>query len=484
MYFHYFYKISAPSKPMLSPVCQGENIVIGEKDDIGIITLWTKKEAILKHLNPNQYGFVGQLYSKDEGISYLLRNCLANKSIRHLILVGVDLYNSGEALSALMKNGTENHKIVGVNNAIIHKEIPEEAINSFRTNITLHDNRDLRNFAKIQTILNTISPSEPYGNNQTFPEHKIEGIESYPTDPVGFKIVDKTIGQAWLQILDTIMKFGVKKKTEYNNEMKELINVMAVITDEHPTEIRWEPFFNFSREDLEKYIPQILTDLKIRDVEYTYGTRLREHFGKDQIQEVINYLKETPYTRRAVAVTWDVKQDLRNTKAPCLDLLQFIVQENKLYLIVYFRSNDMFDAWPRNAFALRRLQGNVAKEIGVELGSLTTLSCSAHIYNSCWELSNNLIQKHKHRPQLEFDPRGNIVITIKDNQIYATQFSPEGGKIGETIGKTAKDILNSLQAKKSISTISHALYLGRELQKAEIALQKNIQYQQDRPLLL
>lgn len=467
----------------LCAVCHGSNLVFGERPDVGIVTLWTKKEHVLKSVDKSKYAIVGQLYSRDEGISCLVRNCLANKSIRHIVLCGVDLYNSGEALLALMKNGVdEQHRVIGVANAVVQKEIPPEAIERFRANVRVYDCRETREYERINGVIDELERMPAYGEAEAFPEPAVEQVESWPTDPVGFKVVAQTVGQAWLDILDTVMRFGMRKKTEYGNEMKEVINLMTVVTDEEPVQIRWEDFFNFTREELEAYIPKILSDVQLMDVEYTYGQRLRAHFGRDQIKEITEYLKKVPFTRRAVAVTWDVERDLGNAKAPCLDLIQCLVQEGKLYMTVYFRSNDMFDAWPRNAFALRRMQGEIAQGVGVGLGSLCILSSSAHIYDGSWTVAKNIVSEYKKLPLLELDPRGNFVISIEEGTMVVRHYSPSGGKIDEVRGKTVKEITNALLRKRTISLVSHALYLGRELQKAQTALELGLKYGQDQPL--
>jgi thymidylate synthase len=462
-----------------------ENLLFGEREDVGILALWTKKEHIAKKVDKSKYGVLGQLYSKDEGISTIIRNCLANKNIRHIILCGIDLYNSGEALLALVKHGVDDqHTIIGVSHAVVQQELPLQAINTFRSNVQVHDCRNIKDYAELNAFIDTLEKLPSYGIPEQFPEPQLKQVDSWPTDPVGFKIVGKTVGETWLDVLDTIMKFGVKKQTEYGNAMKEVINIVTVVTDKNTQNIAWKEYFNFTPQELEQYIPKILSNVHIKDVEYTYGQRLREHFGKDQIQGMVEYLKKAPYTRRAVAVTWDVQKDLGNTKAPCLDLIQCIVQEEKLYMTVYFRSNDMFDAWPRNALALRRLQETIAGEIGKPVGSLCIVSSSAHIYEGAWKQAQTLVDKHKKPPQLELDPRGNNVITIDQEQkeIVVKHYSPQGGILNELRGRTARDLINKIITGKSVSLISHGLYLGRELHKAQTALEQGIEYQQDREL--
>ncbi len=467
----------------LCAVCHASNLAFGNRADVGIVTLWTKKEHVLKSVDSARYGVVGQLYSRDEGLSCLIRNCLANKSIRHIILCGIDLYNSGEALLALIKNGVDaQHRVIGLANAVVQKEIPIEAVNRFREHVKVYDYRSLREYEKLNEVIDSLAALPAYGEAEHFPEPKALDVESWPTDPVGFKIVGKTVGEAWLDILDTVMRFGVRKKTEYGNEMKEVINLLTVVTEEDPLKIDWKEYFNFTREELAAYVPRMLSDTQLQDVEYTYGQRLRAHFGKDQIQSMIDYLKKVPFTRRAVAVTWDVVKDLGSTKAPCLDLIQCLIQEGKLYMTVYFRSNDMFDAWPRNAFALRMMQGEIARGLMVGLGSLCVLSSSAHIYEGSWTLAKNLVAEHKKLPALELDPRGNFVISLEQGMIVLRHYSPSGGKIDEIRGKMVKEITNQLLLRRDISLVSHALYIGRELQKAQIALELGLEYKQDQPL--
>ena len=74
---------------------------------------------------------------------------------------------------------------------------------------------------------------------------------------------------------------------------------------------------------------------------------------------------------------------------------------------------------------------------------------------------------------IAIDPNTNLPITCREENIrqYNKIFS----------GNTAKEVGILLSEKEEglISKIDHALYLGRELQKAEECLIKNIEYIQD-----
>ncbi|HLC89065.1 MAG TPA: thymidylate synthase, partial [Candidatus Nanoarchaeia archaeon] len=242
-------------------------------------------------------------------------------------------------------------------------------------------------------------------------------------------------------------------------------------------------YFQFTKEHLQEYLPRVLTNQKVEGVKYTYGNRLRNWRGIDQIESLIKRLKESLHTRRAVAVTWDVEKDHCDSEAPCLDLIQCLVQNNVLYLTAFFRSNDMFAAWPENALALRKLQGLISAELGTVLGSLTTLSGSAHVYQGSWSKAADILSKNKIKIEQLNDPRGNFVIYLSHNQITVEHQSPEGKVLEKITGKTAQELSCQLVQKQKISDYYHALYLGRELQKAELALQNNLNYEQEQSLM-
>ena len=78
------------------------------------------------------------------------------------------------------------------------------------------------------------------------------------------------------------------------------------------------------------------------------------------------------------------------------------------------------------------------------------------------------------------DPAGPILI-----RIVAESISGSGGTIvaehekASVIGKNAREVMDTLLELKLVSRLDHAAYLGRELEKAELALHFNRSYAQD-----
>jgi len=91
------------------------------------------------------------------------------------------------------------------------------------------------------------------------------------------------------------------------------------------------------------------------------------------------------------------------------------------------------------------------------------------------------------------DPKGYFLIALDRNKklmrIGYCKFSklgnkPENDMVAEVVGKTAIEIVNTLIREKYISSLQHAGDMGIELCKAELALKYNLEYTQDKDLIL
>lgn len=485
LFFLFF--MESPEKKW--PVCFSDLVIVGNKDAcIGIVTLWTKKELVMQHLQPEQYALLGQLYSRDEGVNGIIRNCLGNKAMRHLVLIGIDLNGSGKVLTSFFEQGIdpETYAVSGASDVFIDKEIPFASLEALRKNVTLHSYQHMKDFSQLPQILNQLQKLPRYGADEFFQPATIAAPAQYPSEQVGFLIQHNFIGSAWLDILSSILRFGTIKKSDYGVDQRELLNVVSVIEKEDPDNPEFYPFFQFTKEELFSYYPQILGSHSLEGVEYSYGQRFSNQKNIDQIQLLIETLQKTQYSRRAIAVTWDIEKDIKSEKPPCLILADFLVQNNQLFLTAFFRSNDMFHAWPRNAFGLRKLQFFVAQKVGIAPASLTIVSSSAHIYQNNWKLATDILQKHVSGSVSAFvgDKRGNIIIRVAERKIIVTHTSPEGKRLEEFSDTDVVRLSKKLLLEKRIGTLSHALYIGTELQKAAVALQKGIPYLQDKELEL
>lgn len=460
------------------PIHFKDQMIVGNpRSAVAICSLWSRKELAVKDLSPSDFAICGQLYSK-EGVKYIVRNLLANPNIRFFIVCGQDKSGSGQVLLDFFQGGDLNDAI-----------IPKAVLAELRQNIKAIDLRGEIDAAKIKETIRNFQPSSgQWAEPMVFEEEALPETAIFPTDPSGFKIRFPFVASAWPWILKYVMRFGVEKATDYGVKEKEILNLVAVITDENPENLKFVDYFNFTQQDFEAYAPQILfagSHKQAEEISYTYGDRLRNYNGIDQIKTgIIEKLKQSINSRRALACTWQVEKDIESKQPPCLDLVQAICQNNRLYLTAYLRSNDLFGAWPQNTLALRKLQNMIAQELAVELGDLTTISCSAHIYEQDFEKASDIIKNYAQGLQCGWDGRGNFIVDLDrpKNEIIVSHYSPDGLKIGEYRGLTAMELSHLIDKDLGISQIGHALYMGQELQKAENALKFNKEYKQDHQL--
>ena len=119
------------------------------------------------------------------------------------------------------------------------------------------------------------------------------------------------------------------------------------------------------------------------------------------------------------------------------------------------------------------------------MGPLITVSQSAHIYDDCWENADNLIQSQYAKICQErdyADPSGSFVISVQDGKIVVEHITPGSGEVVNCYsGKSARQLYQQIAADCPSLQIEHAMYLGTELQKAEMSLLilPNFLYQQD-----
>ena len=115
-----------------------------------------------------------------------------------------------------------------------------------------------------------------------------------------------------------------------------------------------------------------------------------------------------------------------------------------------------------------------------------------------WYAINNKVEKrisakyHKIKDWV-MDPKGYFLIAIdKEKRLLRVGYckftklgnSPINDMVAEITGKTAIEIVNTLIRENYISSLQHAADMGIELCKAELALNYNLNYIQDKDLNL
>ncbi len=499
------------------PVYKPNQLICGT-GQTAIITGWTVKNFVAKHLNPEDYAVIGQLYSPTRGISFLVRNLLLNPHVRYLIVLNAtrEDANAGgcQCLLDFFAHGCErgvsdtgkecwviNSSVTG----FIDQEISLEALNHLRESIACQEVKTVHE--AIEAVVATVALTKSF--DQSLPAWgeplQFPLVESLPTvlpgERYGHRIEGKTIAETWVKIIHRIKTTGTIRPTGYDGQWQELIDLVAVITDEPEGFYFPEPnYLPIDRPSIEQYLPQILEDAPYQEgIKYTYGQRMRSWFGKDQIEEVIQKLIKEIDAASAVINLWDSggnldrradgSSDHNHGGSPCLNHVWLRVVDGELSLTATLRSNDMFAAWVSNAMGLRALQAYIRDQIALrssyqlQLAPLITISQSAHIYDDTWENADRLIatQYAKITQAQDYaDPIGNFIIEVSDRMIKVMQTTPGTGEVvGHYAGDRPLKLIRQICASCPAIQPAHIGYLGIELQKAWQCLRQNQEYIQD-----
>lgn len=432
---------------------------------------------------------IGNLYTEN-GIQYIVKNSLLCPQIREFILIGNDknkvreTFLSKEYYYARDDNfkrfydtfvGTDD---LGPNTCLLFdyaEEYHDEPITAKNVKRMMKEiERDIEYYKtpEYETHFNDYWISEPI---DCYTEESTQ-TDTLPSEHQGFTVKDKSLEILWRKALTYIKRFGVERITATGKKYREIIGLVSVLEAfNEPVKMPENAPLSST---IEAYSAQIITDSPQPGIEYTYGQRLHEH---GQIDAIIEKLKADKANRQAIGVTWNLPKDSTSLYPPCCVVADFKVQPRSLngttvdalYLTLYFRSHDIYSAYCANIYGFRKLQEMIAAFTDCVPGYIMVVSNSAHVYD--YDYPQALIYDEL---CCRMDPRGYFIIeTIHTRSlIKLTYMSPSDQPIASTTGLDVQQLCDF--AMPYISEISHAIYLGRELQRARNCIDKGEPYEQ------
>jgi len=201
------------------------------------------------------------------------------------------------------------------------------------------------------------------------------------------EIKAKTIGEAWLGACRYIMEKGKPMKDGEKN-LKETINLLVSVKKPSQNDVLIEKYGD--KKMIEWMLSNFLEQKRVPELKnaLSYGTRLFNYNGKNQVEWVINKLKKKPETK-AATISMLMQDD--EDYIPCVSLLDFKIRNKKLNIFAMCRAIDFGKKVYANLLALNKIQEIVAKELKIKTGSLCMCNVSAHIYEENFDEVNNIL---------------------------------------------------------------------------------------------
>lgn len=147
----------------------------------------------------------------------------------------------------------------------------------------------------------------------------------------------------------------------------------------------------------------------------------------DQIQELIDGLKNNPDSRRHIVCAWNVGQLDEMALPPCHCLFQFYVADGKLSCQLYQRSADVFIGVPFNIASYALLTHMIAQVCDLEVGDFVHTFGDAHLYANHFEqVEEQLKRTPTALPKLRLNPdvKDLFAFTMDDIEIVDYEAAP------------------------------------------------------------
>jgi len=145
----------------------------------------------------------------------------------------------------------------------------------------------------------------------------------------------------------------------------------------------------------------------------------------DQIQKVIDTIKESPDSRRIIVNAWNVGELEEMALTPCHCLFQFYVADGKLSCLLYQRSADTFLGVPFNIASYALFTMMVAQVCDLQLGEFIHSFGDVHLYNNHLEQAQLQLERTpRPLPQMIINPEVRNIFEFSYDDFELVDYQP------------------------------------------------------------
>lgn len=215
-----------------------------------------------------------------------------------------------------------------------------------------------------------------------------------------------------------------------STNIKPLVDKNVGIWNEWPYD-KYSKSPDFKGETLKEFIEKIRDDQefadKYGDLGPVYGKQWRNFNGIDQIKQLIDGIKNDPFSRRHIVVTYNPAEVKAMALPPCHSMFQFYVSADgkKLSCQMYQRSGDLFLGVPFDIASYALLLTMVAQVCDLEPYEFVHTLGDAHIYlNHLDQINEQLSRTPRSLPKLVLNKDVKNIFDFKYEDIKIVDYDP------------------------------------------------------------
>ncbi|MBQ5606333.1 MAG: thymidylate synthase [Prevotella sp.] len=145
----------------------------------------------------------------------------------------------------------------------------------------------------------------------------------------------------------------------------------------------------------------------------------------DQIQNIVDQLKNNPDSRRMIVSAWNVAEVEKMALPPCHTMFQFYVADGRLSLQLYQRSADTFLGVPFNIASYALLLMMMAQVSGLKAGDFVHTTGDTHLYlNHIEQAQLQLTREPRKLPKMLINPDVKNIFDFKYEDFQLTEYDP------------------------------------------------------------
>lgn len=145
----------------------------------------------------------------------------------------------------------------------------------------------------------------------------------------------------------------------------------------------------------------------------------------DQIQYVLDQIKNNPNSRRMIVSAWNVAEVNRMALPPCHTMFQFYVADGRLSLQLYQRSADTFLGVPFNIASYALLCMMMAQVCGLEPGEFIHTTGDTHLYlNHLEQARLQLTREPRPLPTMRINPDVKDLFSFQYEDFQLENYDP------------------------------------------------------------